>query len=129
LYVGVGGLGGIVATCPSVSGSSCLPFLSVFGVIESTCPNATVNIVWVVALGIPRFLMVFPAIPIAVLKAAILNGDRHWLTEGLVWLALSIPIVAGPWVGALYWGRHHRYIAILITPLVLGGMMGVSMRM
>ena len=119
LYVAVGGLLGFGVLNPHTSGSSCVPFNSFFGAIESACPNETVNIFWSVTIGWPRLLIVFPALAISLFKAAASNGDWRPFLDGAMWLLYSAPVTLIICAGTFHWWKHRRFIGVVIATITL----------
>ena len=95
VYLAVGGLIGFAVPgqgADAYSEARCTPFVTVFGVIESTCPNAAVNWLWDAIVGLPRFVIVFPALAVAFIKTSLLTAWPRWAdAEG--WLLYSIPLL------------------------------------
>jgi hypothetical protein len=119
LYVAIGGCIGAAISRPYQNTPSCLPFHSIFGVIESTCPNEAVNLFWLIIVGVPRLLIICPAVVIAMVKAALSGMSWHWRSAAW-WLVYSIPFLIIASAGASYWWtRRHRAIATVAPALIL----------
>src|SRR5258706_3233671 len=118
LYLAVCGLAGIAVERRFTSEPSCFPFNSIFGLLESTCPDAAVNLFWSVTVGWPRFLIVFPALAIAQFKVVVSGGGRH-LWDATMWLIYSIPLLLLIWAGIRYWWKRYRAIAPIAAIFVV----------
>jgi hypothetical protein len=110
----VGGAAGFVVRAPYTSGFSCTPFNSEFGLIETNCPTAGVDLFWTVLLGFPRLTLAMPAIALAFFKAALLHGTVNWALEGGVWLLYSIPFLFIIWQGVRFWKVRNVAFALFI---------------
>jgi hypothetical protein len=93
LYLAVGGCIGMLIRQPYQAAPSCFPATSIFGVIQSSCPYEAVNVFWFVIAGLPRLLIICPALVFALLKAAISSGVWRWALGAAMWLLYSIPLL------------------------------------
>jgi hypothetical protein len=118
LYVAMGGGIGAAIRRPYQTAPSCRPFNSVFGLIQSTCLNEAVNFFWLIVAGIPRPLILFPALAVAMVRAALLGARWHWSSAAL-WLVYSIPFLLIGAAGATYSRTRHRTIAAVASALIL----------
>lgn len=124
VYVVAGGLLGFAV---AVRGSNpvpvCWPFSSVFGVIMTECGDIPTKAFWLVAVELPRFIIVFPALAVGFFEAFLKNfwpnGDFHFLLESLAWTAMSIPMAVMSYIGFRDWRARSPVIAwVLIAALV-----------
>ena len=119
-YMAVGGAVSFLVRRPYGVIGSCVPYHDVYGFIESHCSVAAVNMFWFGTVAIPRFLLVFPAVAIAVAKAAA-HGHGS-IRDAAIWLVYSIPLVLVLWVGVRYWlgfGLRGYRIAVWIALAVI----------
>jgi hypothetical protein len=128
LYLAIGGLLGFGFDAPFTTEPSCVPFSSVFGLLQTSCRVEVVNRLWSIAVGWPRLAIVFPALAIALLRTAVENAD--YLLEASAWILYSMPLFAVLYAGALYWRKRHRGVADIITVAMIGEILvlGFSMR-
>lgn len=118
VYLSIGAAVGFLFDRPYTDAPTCLPFTSVFGVLETTCPNQPVDIFWMIAVEIPRAVILMLAIPLGLLLASAIHGG-HWWLEAIRWLALSVPLLLVTYAGFLYW-RHRSLPIALLLMAVLG---------
>ena len=118
-YLAIGGLIGFAVTHPQPSEPSCLPYIDMFGVIESACSQRAVDFFWSFTIGWPRFLIVFPAIAVSLLKAGFNNGWSSRIFDGTVFLLYSVPVFLLVWAGTLYWWRRYRFVCIMAVAMVV----------
>jgi len=100
-YVAIGGALGFAVTRPWAPEGSCAPYHEAYGLLGAHCRIAAVNMFWFATLALPRFLIAFPALAVATVKAAA-NGVETW-RDVAIWLLYSIPIGLVLWVGVRYW--------------------------
>lgn len=119
--------GGILGFAVAVRGSNpvpvCWPFGSVFGVIQTECGDIPTQVFWLATVELPRFVIVFPSVAVAMFKAFLINswagGGFNYLGESLAWTAMSIPMVGMSYVGFRDWRARSPLIAwVLIAALV-----------
>jgi hypothetical protein len=134
LYWAIGGLISMTFMRHYTSEPSCIPFNSVFGVLQTTCPSEIVNYLWAAVVGWPRFLLVIPAAAFSMLKAAALSTIYTFISTGefnppffakgyflnaTPWLKLSIPLFLLAAFGANYWWHCYRGLAVMAVTLLL----------
>jgi hypothetical protein len=109
-YVAVcGGIGFLIRSADQ-SGPNCTPFNGVGGVITTHCDKIWVNMIWVALLSVPRLVVVFPAIFFALLWAGIRQADFRIASNGLPFLAISVPVFLVAWLGGRHWLRRDRAV-------------------
>ncbi len=113
IWIAIGGAAGFAVTAPFTADASCAPFNSIFGSIETHCPNGAINLFWLLVVGLPRFAIIPPALAIAMFKAALVGGMAGFALEGAVWLIASIPAALIVWAGSGYWRRRWPVVALL----------------
>jgi hypothetical protein len=118
VYISVGAALGILVERPYTDAPTCLPFGSVFGILESRCPSEVVNFFWAASAGIPRLAIVPPALSFALFLASISKGGDWWL-DAMGWLVMSAPLLLVAYAGFLYWRRRSIWLALF--PLAVLG--------
>jgi hypothetical protein len=114
VYFSIGAAAGFLFDRPYADTQTCLPFTSVFGVLETNCSNKLADIAWMVAVEIPRLAIVVPAVSLAFVVSSITHGGHRWL-EALRWLALSVPLFLAAYAGFVYWRRRSLRVALLLV--------------
>ncbi len=121
LYVAAGGA--LVLLIPPgryTDAPGCYPHYTVAGLIGSNCSLPLVNMVWFLALGLPRVAIVRIALVAALVRGAVKNfPELHYLVDALPFVALSAPFVCLYYLSFRYWRTRDRRIAVLI-PLLIG---------
>lgn len=130
LYLAFGGLAGFALTRPYTYEPSCVPFVTVFAQITSSCPEKAVNVLWTITLGIPRLLITFPVLAIAKIRAFLHNNGAplRWLLDGSIWLLYSIPLLLLIWAGTLHWWKRHQAAATIILTLIVWQILWLGLR-
>jgi hypothetical protein len=124
IYLALAGAAGFLVTRQFPLSPGCMPFLGTFGIIESSCRYAAVDHVWFGLLGIPRFVILVPAVGVAVARAAIRERESWWSFGAYVLASIPLGVVLG--VGVRHWirlGARLAWVAvamILVEILVLG---------
>ena len=98
----------------------CVPYGSVFGVIETDCDSALVRAAWATAIEIPRMMIVPAALAQAFIRASVKNGfNVYYLLEALWWTLLSIPLLTIVVFGFRFWRSWSPLSAFaIILPLL-----------
>jgi hypothetical protein len=78
-----------------------------------------VNFFWSVTVGWPRLLIIFPALAIALFKAAASGVGWHWSIDAAWWVFCSIPLFLLVWAGTSYWWKRHRTVAMIATTTIV----------
>lgn len=115
VYLAVGGALGFAVTRPHQAGPSCVPFLSMFGAIETTCSNEWANLLWFIAIGIPRLLIIPSGLMFALLKAGFIARDGRMALDAIPFVLASIPVLLLIWCGRNYWWNRQRVVAWIAT--------------
>jgi hypothetical protein len=125
IYLAVCGLIGFAFDGPAVERPQCIPHSGDFGVLDVSCRHLILNLFWSATICLPRFLIVLPAVALAMFKAgalSIINGEgsgTRYLSYGLFpWATYAIPLLLLIWAGARYWARRRRGLAATTVVLV-----------
>ncbi|MBX3505113.1 MAG: hypothetical protein KF895_06500 [Parvibaculum sp.] len=118
VYLSVGAVIGILLERPYTDAPTCLPFVSVFGILESRCPSEAVNFLWAVVGGVPRLAILPLVLSFSLFLASISQGG-HWWLNAMVWLLMSAPLLLVAYAGFLYWRRRSVWLAL--SPLAVLG--------
>lgn len=126
LYIAIGGLGLFVVRAPYSSEPTCLPFHTMGG-ITSSCPNEAVNLLWLVALGIPTFVVELSSLSVSIALDAFRQGEPLLVLDGLGYWIASIPLLIVAILGVMHWRRTGSPIgwiavAVLIAEILAWGM-------
>lgn len=112
---------------------ACMPFHSVFGLLETECDDPFLWTFWFLSADIPRFVIVPPALAIAMLKAFAHNfgcdSAWHYFLESLPWFAMSIPIALTNWVGFRYWRSDRPIVAWILALAIVAEIVGLGLRL
>jgi hypothetical protein len=121
LYLAIGGTVGLFFSAPGDGASHCMPALVGMGLLESTCPSEAVNLFWAMTVGIPRALLVLPALAAEIVLSAIQDGTAGFpgFARFVDWLLIAGPALLVIGAGIHYWRRRNTAIAVLITALLL----------
>ena len=114
LYITFGGAAGFLFHAPYTSEPSCTPFYSAFGLLDTSCPNEAINLVWSVLICDPRFVIVFPSLAVALFKASLFHGMYNRALDGAVWLILSTPLFLVMWRGMRSWYQENSIFSVLV---------------
>src|SRR5262245_56000516 len=120
LYIDVGALAGFLVAQHGTSDPMCWPRVSAFGVLETDCSNALLGWLWFFAIGLPRMIIVFPALGVAMIGASIHDSEygTHYFLESVTWLLYSIPLLLVIWAGIWAWRKSALVTIILVFVLL-----------
>lgn len=128
VYLSVGAVIGILFERPYTDAPTCLPLVSVFGILESRCPSEAVNFFWAAVAGVPRLVIVPPALSFALFLASISKGG-HWWLDAIVWLLMSAPLLFVAYAGFVYWRQRSMWLALLPLAALGAAIVYLGMRM
>ncbi len=115
IYFAIGGAVGFIFRQAYNQEPSCVPFNTVFGLLEATCPNAIVNWFWTILVGIPRLFIVFPALWLSLLKTSFQNdGNAGYFMESCWWLVVSLPFFIVVFLGLKHWRHRSHKLSLYI---------------
>jgi len=121
IYIAIGGALGFAVREAYAPDGSCAPYHAAYGLIESHCRVQAVNMFWFGTIAIPRFLIAFPALAIALVRAT--PSGNGTLAQAGVWLLYSIPVGLVLWFGTRYWLRlgvnYYRVMVCLALSMIL----------
>jgi hypothetical protein len=119
LYIDIGALAGFLIERHHHGATDCWPYVSVFGVLETECTNALMGWVWFFLVGLPRVLIMLPALGLSMIEAGIKSGPvfgTYYAFASITWLLYSIPLFAIVWAAISSW----RTLSVpVVTLLVL----------
>ena len=88
-----------------VPGHACIPHLSLYGLIDTRCDHVLIDMAWFPLLVLPRLLLAFPAMTLALLRAALLGHQTALLATAGVFALYSLPLAGILGVGVRSWKR------------------------
>ena len=127
LYVVSGALLGFAIARPYTAEAGCVPFNSVWGVLDTNCQSWLGAAAWFVAVGMPRMIIVFPAIVLASVRAFITNGLAvRYLGNAIPFALITIPVALIATGSFLFWRSRSKpfgaaLLAVLLTEIVYLG--------
>ena len=77
-------------------------------------PNELVNLFWTATVGLPRFILVFPAVAIALLRAVLIGCTLDHVIDAEPFLLGSIPQIVVIWRGVRYWYRRNIAFSAMV---------------
>lgn len=86
-----------------------------FGAIETTCGTEWANLMWFIAIGIPRLLIIPSGLMFALLKAGFFARDGRLALNAIPFVLASIPVLLLIWGGRNYWWNRQRAVAWIAT--------------
>lgn len=116
-YLDAGGLLGFILQQNGPDKPACWPHVSVFGVLETNCASSLAGWFWFFAAELPRMILVFPALAIAMIRAGIRNGSfgGSYFLESIPWVLYSIPLLLVIWLGISSWPRRTAKHGFLLA--------------
>lgn len=109
LYLAAGSVAGVFVSGNQSSVSGCMPYVGMWGIIESSCDTGLGNAFWFVIVGLPRLFVLTTMLAVARISVVATGEFRHILEAGY-WLALSSPFFILLYLGWRYWRPRRAWI-------------------
>jgi len=134
LWLSIGNIAGASLAVSYLEGNPhtgvhrCIPYSSVFGVIETDCENPFAKEAWAFGVEIPRMVIVPAAMTYVLVRASVKSSfDLHYLLEASWWALLSIPFIAVAVFGFWFWHKWSPLSAFAITIPLFYIVMGLGL--
>jgi hypothetical protein len=115
LYLVIGGMIGLAFWTPHRSDATCVPYLTIFLLLQTNCGSELITLFWTLVVGIPRSFMIPFVLTLALFKAVFTNGvnGHSYLPNAFHWMKISVPVLLLYSAGISYWWGCNRKLAII----------------